>query len=566
MMRTLFAYATSVALAASVVGCVDEEKIEPAKGEVDEEAPPSDPTSLQGPGKSDTSTNVVAFVKESAHPYPNNANLTYALSFATVLPSCATQVRLHFSMLRTEAGYDYVHVRDGAGATVERFDGSRDNTWSQWVRLSSTKSMSVKLTSDSSITRDGFRIDQVEWQGSVTCPAPPDLLCGADSIDLRRPAPACGCREISHCTPLTTVKVSHTTGGGFTGQVTGKKLIGTTMNTTVYTPSTSETVTPVGTVDPDALKDFLNHVATSGVLYGQGRAESANWTECLSITTDQETVSYCAEAGSHTAEVVEAINRFEALTSCASGGAVTCNTGRSCDANGACALDTGCVCPALYNPVCGVNGTTYSNSCAAGCAGASVKHPGECGITGDTCGTIRGLGCLEGYKCRYGEGQFTAPYPDAGGSCVEATYCDSNATAQTDCAGLIHPAVLGQWTCPNHVCTYQAGPPPWTDFAGGAFETAHPYTNNVAQWFQVYLPEGANTLRLSVSGTFALENNYDFLEVWAWQNNAWTRVKRYTGTVGPALTETFTGRYWYLKFVSDSSVTAAGFKVLPQYR
>lgn len=566
MMRTVFACATSLALAATVVGCLDDSKVEPEKGEVDEESPPTDPTSLQAPGKGDTSNNVVSYVKESAHPYANNANQTFALDFATVLPSCATQARLHFSTLRTEAGYDYVIVRNGAGSEVQRFDGTKDNTWSSWVTLSSTKSMSVKLTSDSSITKDGFRIDQVEWQGTVTCPAPPDLLCSDDSIDLRRPAPACGCREISHCTPLTTVKISHTTGGGFTGAVSGKKLVGTTMNTSAYTPSTSETLTPVGTVDPEALKDFLNHVATTGVLYGQGRSESANWTECFSITTDQETISYCAEAGSHTPAVVDAITRFELLTSCSSGGSLQCDSGRACDANGACAPSNGCVCPALYNPVCATNGSTYGNSCSAGCAGATVKHTGECGITGDTCGTIRGLGCQTDYKCRYGASQWQPPFPDAGGSCVAATYCESNATAQTDCAGLIHPAVLGQWTCPSNVCTYQPGPPPWNDFAGGHFATAHPYANNVAQWFQVYLPEGATSLRLSTVGTFALENNYDFLEVWTWTNNTWTRAKRYTGTTGPALGDTFTGRYFYLKFVSDSTQTAAGFDVLPQYR
>ncbi len=126
-----------------------------------------------------------------------------------------------------------------------------------------------------------------------------------------------------------------------------------------------------------------------------------------------------------------------------------------------------------------------------------------------------------------------------------------------------HPAVLGQWTCPNHVCTYQAGPPPWKPLA--RFETAHPYGNNVAQWHQLSL-EAPGTLRLSMIGVFSLEANYDFLEVWSWQNNAWVRVKRYTGLVGPAVSETFTGQYFYLKFVSDASVTKEGFNILPEWR
>jgi hypothetical protein len=72
-------------------------------------------------------------------------------------------------------------------------------------------------------------------------------------------------------------------------------------------------------------------------------------------------------------------------------------------------------------------------------------------------------------------------------------------------------------------------------------------------------------MRLVTVGTFNLETNYDFLEVWSWTNNAWVRSKRFTGTTGPTATDTFSGRYFYLKFVSDTSVTKSGFKVTAQY-
>ncbi|XP_062602792.1 serine protease inhibitor dipetalogastin-like [Saccostrea cucullata] len=37
-----------------------------------------------------------------------------------------------------------------------------------------------------------------------------------------------------------------------------------------------------------------------------------------------------------------------------------------------------CACIQVYNPVCGINGRTYSNSGCAGCAGVSVQCMGEC--------------------------------------------------------------------------------------------------------------------------------------------------------------------------------------------
>ena len=37
-----------------------------------------------------------------------------------------------------------------------------------------------------------------------------------------------------------------------------------------------------------------------------------------------------------------------------------------------------CVCPAVFQPVCGTNNQTFTNSCWAGCAGVGVQCEGDC--------------------------------------------------------------------------------------------------------------------------------------------------------------------------------------------
>lgn len=96
---------------------------------------------------------------ESAHNYPNNANQTYYVYGPQ--DQGPIQMRVHFAKLNTESGYDYVRVYDAGGNLINSYSGDQGtNFWSNWGQGNYIR---VVLTSDGSIQRWGFKIDQYEW-------------------------------------------------------------------------------------------------------------------------------------------------------------------------------------------------------------------------------------------------------------------------------------------------------------------------------------------------------------------------------------------------------------------
>jgi bacillolysin len=91
---------------------------------------------------------------ESPHPYGNNGDCTWTYDNGS--PGFA----FHFSLLDTEAGFDYVYVMDGNGTVLERYDGRyRRGVTSPCI---ATSTGSVRLTTDGGVTAQGFTVDAVE--------------------------------------------------------------------------------------------------------------------------------------------------------------------------------------------------------------------------------------------------------------------------------------------------------------------------------------------------------------------------------------------------------------------
>jgi hypothetical protein len=137
-------------------------------------------------------------------------------------------------------------------------------------------------------------------------------------------------------------------------------------------------------------------------------------------------------------------------------------------------------CDLLYAPVCGCDGQTHGNECAAQMSGVTIAYRGECGPTA-ACGGSTGVQCPAGQYCQFA----MCPAPGATGTCAampngcpdiyqpvcgcdQKTYgnaCDAAAAGQSvayegECADLPTSSCGGfvGATCPStHYCDYPEG-------------------------------------------------------------------------------------------------------------
>ena len=91
---------------------------------------------------------------ESRHPYPN-----YYYKTLTISEPGASQIRVHFTRIDTQAGHDFVYILNKNRMRVTRYDGSHNDVWTPWVN---GDTINVKIITDGAESDFGFIVDRKE--------------------------------------------------------------------------------------------------------------------------------------------------------------------------------------------------------------------------------------------------------------------------------------------------------------------------------------------------------------------------------------------------------------------
>ncbi len=101
----------------------------------------------QGPDEGAWRVESLAEVFETSHPYANNAKVTKTYTF-----SGAKFVKLVVDKYDLEANYDFITIKDGNGAVIEKLSGAGQNYETDYAE---TEKITVEFSSDSSEARWG---------------------------------------------------------------------------------------------------------------------------------------------------------------------------------------------------------------------------------------------------------------------------------------------------------------------------------------------------------------------------------------------------------------------------
>ena len=104
-----------------------------------------------------------SYVVESPHNYANNYDNTW-----TITKSGAEWIKVHFEKYDVERRYDYIYLYDANG--VQKASYSSTNRYNVWSVEIPGDTVYVRLKTDSSVTRWGFKIDQIEFEAGAAPP------------------------------------------------------------------------------------------------------------------------------------------------------------------------------------------------------------------------------------------------------------------------------------------------------------------------------------------------------------------------------------------------------------
>lgn len=98
----------------------------------------------------------ITFAYESEHPYANNSKKAFAITATGV-----SKLRVHFSKIETEAGYDVILIKDVNGEVLEEISGNHPKGY--MTDYYDVESLVVEFVTDFSVSLYGFSIDRYEF-------------------------------------------------------------------------------------------------------------------------------------------------------------------------------------------------------------------------------------------------------------------------------------------------------------------------------------------------------------------------------------------------------------------